>query len=95
LELGAVIKGFRDKFGEVPFIMGGFNDELRASMPRMDIIMSAMRTLTTELPRVALVNAEGLPTNNQTLSNGDQYHFCRNSLNILGERYYSVYSLLK
>ena len=94
-ELGSVIRGFRAVFGDVPFIMGGFNDELVASVPRMNVIMSAMRALTEELPKVALVNAEGLPTNNQALGNGDQYHFSRNSLNILGERYYSVFSLLK
>lgn len=94
-DLGKVIKGFRERFGEVPFIMGGFNDELRRSMPKMDVIMSAMRSLSSDISKTALVNAEGLPTNNEALSNGDQYHFCRNSLNILGERYYSVYSLLK
>ncbi len=94
-ELGDVIRGFRAKFGEVPFIMGGFNDVLRRTLPKMEVIMSAMRTLACDLPHCGLVNAEGLLTNNEILENGDDYHFSRNSLNILGERYYSVYSLLK
>ena len=75
--------------------MGTFNDEWSATNPRSEVIVSAMRNITEKLPATALVGASGLPTNNQSLGNGDIFHFSRNSLAVLGDRYFDVYKMIK
>ncbi len=93
--LSSLLVGFRSQFGTCPFIMGGFTDEWAGGFPRSELIVSAMRRLTAKYPGVGLASSAGLPTNNQTLGNGDAYHFSRDSLRLFGERYFDVYRLLK
>lgn len=93
-DLVSMLGDFRGRFGSFPILMGGFTDEWSASWPKSQIIVSAMRGAIEKLGNAALVSAEGLPTNNIALANGDTYHFSRNSLNLLGERYFDVYKLM-
>ncbi len=92
--LSSLISGLRGSFGTVPFIMGEFTDEWSASCPRSCVIISAMKRLVKSLPAVDITSSAGLLTNNQALGNGDLYHFSRDSLRILGERYVDVYNEL-
>jgi len=93
--LSSLLSGFRSRFGIAPFIMGGFTDEWSSKFPRSKVIMSAMQTLASEYTKVGIASSSGLPTNNQSLGNGDEYHFARDSLRLFGERYFDVYKLLR
>ena len=90
-DLSSMISDFRMRFDTCPFLMGGFTDEWQKSCERSRIIVSALKKITSDYERTAFVNAEGLKTNNQELGNGDVFHFSRNSLFLLGERYYDEY----
>ena len=94
-DLVSMLSDFRARFGNTPILMGGFNDEWSGSWPKSQVIVSAMRGAIEKLGNAALVSAEGLPTNNIELGNGDVFHFSRNSLNIFGERYFDVFKLLE
>ena len=48
----------------------------------------------TEMPFAAFVETADLLSNNQKTSNGDDIHFCRESLYILGRRYYEAFEKL-
>ena len=93
--LFALFSRIRASVGDAPILMGTFNDEWSATNPRSEVIVSAMRNITEKLPATALVGASGLPTNNQSLGNGDIFHFSRNSLAVLGDRYFDVYKMIK
>ncbi len=93
-DLSGMLNDFRARFGICPFIMGGFTDDWRNSWDKSRVIMSAEESIVSSFPTVGFVNAEGLKTNNGELGNGDLFHFSRNSLYMLGERYYDVYELL-
>lgn len=94
-ELSSMVGDYRKKFGTYPFIMGGFTDEWGDTYPKSQCIIRAMNKLTENCSRCALVNTRGLKTNNEELGNGDSFHFSRNSLNLLGERYFEAYEALK
>ena len=92
--LSALIGDFRAKFGTHPFIMGGFTDEWSARCDRYTAVLEAELRIKDELDSIGFADSTGLSTNNQTLGNGDVFHFSRNSLGILGERYFAEYEKL-
>ena len=94
-ELSAMLADFRLQYGTVPFIMGDFTEEWKAICENSEVIVSAMQRIVSDYKAVGLVNSSGLFTNNQQLGNGDKFHFSRNSLTLLGERYFDVFKLLK
>ena len=92
--LTRLIADFRSRFGTSPFIMGGYTDEWSATCERYKPILDAQLEMQKKFDLVGFASAEGLETNNQTLDNGDKYHFSRNSLDILGKRYFAEYERL-
>ena len=94
-ELSSMLSDFRTQFGTVPYIMGDFTDEWKATCENNKAILSAMQRIASDYKAVGIVNTAGLLTNNQELGNGDVFHFSRNSLNLLGLRYFDVYKILK
>ncbi|MGN1051942.1 MAG: sialate O-acetylesterase, partial [Candidatus Scatosoma sp.] len=85
---------------KLPIIAGGFCDEWYLKNKRQcDAVLRAIKEVC-RAPRDgnfagAFVPTDGLLSNNQKTGNGDEIHFCRESLHILGERYYRAFAALK
>jgi hypothetical protein len=76
-----------------PFICGGFVNEWVQSCPEKgEPIMQVLRELGDKYG--AYVETADLPSNNQTVQNGDVIHFSRESLHKLGHRYFEAYKKL-
>lgn len=84
---------FADK--ELPTVAGGFCDEwyLKNKIP-CDAVLRAIRE-TFESNGGAFVETHGLLSNNLKTGNGDDIHFCRESLHELGVRYFNAYESVK
>ena len=77
----------------LPFICGGFCKEWADKYRKQcDAILEVLRRVGEE--NGAYVETEDLLSNNQKNGNGDDIHFCRESLQILGKRYFEAYRRL-
>ena len=91
--LSAMLSDVRAKYGNIPFIAGDFvpdwkNKNLNICTP---IIQEISRVVANN-DLCAFVETDGLLSNNEQVNNGDDIHFCRDSLYRLGYRYYKAYS---
>ena len=79
----------------MPFIAAGFCDEwyLDNKEP-CDAVLKAIRECCDER-LAAYIETSGLLSNNQKTGNGDVIHFCKESLHILGEKYFDAYAALR
>ena len=93
-DLSSMLTDFRQRFGICPFIMGDFTDAWKASCENSRVIVSAMQSIVSDFSKVGFTSSSGLKTNSEEIGNGDTFHFSRNSLCLLGERYYDVYKLI-
>ena len=93
--LSSLLLDFRGRFGSLPFIGGGFVEDWAKGFERSAAIESATKKLALDHPLVGFASSEGLPSNNQTLGNKDAIHFSRDSLRLLGERYFEIYKFIK
>lgn len=77
---------------DIPFVAGGFCDEwyLKNKGP-CDAVLHAVMDCC-EVMQGVFVPTTGLLSNNQKIGNGDDIHFCRESLHILGEKYYEAFT---
>ena len=76
---------------DVPFISGDFvsewkNENIESCIPIIDKIKAV-----TASEGGAFVETADLPSNNQKNGDGDTIHFCRDSLHVLGKRYFKAY----
>lgn len=95
-ELLAVLDGIRHRYAKpmLPFVCGGFCQEwVEQNQPYCDNIMRVIRNVA-EKSGGAYVDTCDLRSNNQLLGDGDVIHFCRDSLQELGRRYFSAYQSL-
>ncbi len=77
----------------LPFIAGEFVSEWKdKNAVACDAVLAATADACEALGGGRLVKASDLPSNNQTVGNGDDIHFCRESLRILGERYFEAFA---
>ena len=93
--LTALLSAFRGRFGLVPFVCAGFVP-LWISRNRAvcEPILRAQRDICAASPLCAFVESDGLLSNDEAVKNGDDIHFCRESLNLLGARYFEAFSRL-
>jgi hypothetical protein len=94
-DLTATVNAIREKVGNgsLPFIAGEFVSEWKdKNAIACDAVLAATADVCKNLGNGALVIARDLPSNNQTIGNGDDIHFCRESLRILGNRYFDAYT---
>ena len=76
-------------------IAGGFCDEWYwKNKTQSDAVLQAIRE-TVESFGGAFVETQGLLSNNQKTGNGDDIHFCRESLHILGKRYFEAFKAMQ
>lgn len=87
---------FRDTFGkDVPIVTGEFvNDWAGKNKVTCDAVESALKDACVTLKNANCVSSEGLLSNDQKTKNGDDIHFCRESVYELGKRYFSAYDEL-
>ena len=86
---------FREKYGKnIPVIAGEMVNswaELAENKTKCDAVEKATKDVCREIGRAAIVESEGLLSNDDAFHNGDNLHFCADSIYELGERYYSLF----
>ncbi len=92
-QLTTLINNVKNRYGcpDLPFICASFvNEWTSENRDICDPILRVIREVTKEVGG-RFVEADDLPTNNQATGSGDNIHFCRESLHILGRRYFEAY----
>ena len=92
-QLTMLINSLRERYNvsNLPFICGSFVSEWRKKNEEIcRPILAALQQVASEM-QGGYVEAGDLPSNNEKTGNGDDIHFCRESLHILGRRYFSAY----
>ena len=86
---------FREKYGrDIPVIMGEMADswaELPENKPKCDAVEKATKDVCREIGRAAVAESAGLLSNDEAYHNGDNLHFCSDSVSELGRRYYYLF----
>ena len=94
--ISSMFDDYFDRFSlkNVPIIAGGFCDEwyLKNKEACDAVIDGTKRFLQAVNGR--FVESAGLLSNNQKIHNYDDIHFCRESLYILGEKYYTEFEAI-
>ncbi len=91
--LTAMLKSVRSRYGEnIPFIAGDFANEWKSEhLAECEPIVAQIRNVVTNNQPASFVETADLLSNNQQIQNGDPIHFSRNSLYILGHRYFDAF----
>ena len=93
-ELTAVVKSVFARYGDMPFVCGGFCNQWAVEhQPACYEIMTAIRNVAQEVGG-AYVETADLRSNDQKVGDGDTIHFCREDLQELGRRYYAAFAEL-
>ena len=95
-QLFDVASEIRSKYGNMPFVAGDFvNDWKSKNIEICEPIINSIKGVVADLGNAAFVETSDLLSNNQTMKNGDDIHFSRESLHILGERYFDAFQKIK
>ena len=95
-QLKALITDVKNRYGitRLPFVTGDFVNEWKSKNVEIcEPIVEKIKAVTASEGGVFVETAD-LPSNNQTVANGDDIHFCRESLHVLGKRYFDAYSAI-
>ena len=82
----------RQRYGNMPFIVGDFVSEWKSL--NLDIckpIINVIKEVVVEVKNSAFIETVDLLSNNQVVKNEDNIHFSKESLHILGERYFEAF----
>lgn len=91
-QLTEMVSDVRARYGNMPFIAGDFVNEWKSkNIESCAPIIDVIRQVICEMGNAAFVETADLPSNNQKICNGDDIHFCRQSLHELGKRYFEAY----
>ena len=91
-QLLSTVETGRAKYGKTPFIAGDFSNEWKSlNIGICEPIIKVIKEVVDEVGCSAFVETADLPSNNQKTGNGDNIHFCRQSLHVLGERYFNAF----
>ena len=95
--VSAVFGAVREKFGkDLPIIAGDFCYEWASKyLIECQSVSSATIDVLKEMGNGGFVQTKDLKSNNQVLGDGDNIHFCRASLEILGKRYFDEFNKIK
>lgn len=89
------ILAFREKYGQdIPVIAGEMVNswaDLPENKVKCDAVEKAMKDVCCEIGKAAVVISEGLLSNDDAFKNGDNIHFCADSVYEFGRRYYSLF----
>lgn len=94
--LSRTVKELRARYTDpFPFIAGEFVPEwIAKNKERCEAVLKATADVCREDGRAALVSSKGLLSNRETLGGEDDIHFSRESLDLLGVRYYAAFDAL-
>ena len=91
-QLKEMVLDVRARYGNMPFIAGDFCHEWKdKNITLCEPIVKSIKQVVLELGNAGFVESFDLPSNNQAVGNGDDIHFCRQSLYVLGERYFKEF----
>lgn len=90
---GYLVKAVRENFGQdIPFISGEFCNQWAKDFPiQINAVYNASKDLCNEIGRAGFVKASDLTSNDEENKNGDTIHFSKESLRILGQRYFDAF----
>ena len=91
--LSALVKSVREtyNYNNLPFIAGDFVNEWKMkNLQACGPVSTAIRNVCRDLGG-AFVETSDLKSNNQEIGNGDDIHFSRNALDIMGRRYFEAF----
>ena len=96
-QLSEQLRDFRARYGkDVPFIAGDFVREWKSkNEDDCRPILQKIREVIAEEGQGGFVETSDLLSNNEALQNGDDIHFSRESLHILGSRYFQAFHKIK
>ena len=95
-QLSKMIASVRERYGNMPFISADFVNEWKtANIEICEPIVKVIKEVTLAAGNSAFIETADLPSNNQATNNGDTIHFCRQSLRVLGERYFDAFYKIK
>ena len=81
---------------DFPFITGGLcRDWKKRYMVQSEAVEKATIDVCNKIGNAMFVPASDLPSNEETIHNGDLDHFSKQSILILGERYFEAFASLK
>ena len=92
-QLTMLLNSIRERYNapNLPFICGSFVSDWRKKNEEICApILGALQRVASEM-QGEYVDACDLLSNNEKTGNGDDIHFCRESLHILGRRYFQSY----
>lgn len=89
----------RERYGkDIPVMVGEFADswaELPENKKNCDAVEKALNDVCEEIGNAGKASSKGLISNEQAFHNGDNLHFCADSVYELGERYFDIYEKLR
>lgn len=85
-QLLTMIQNVRGRYGEgIPFVAGDFVSEWKEkNLPSCIPIVEKIREVVNEVGDASFVETADLLSNNQKNQDGDDIHFCREAIYILG-----------
>ena len=98
IQLKTLLKSVKERYNapNLPFVSGDFVSEWKdANIEICRPIVDKIKSVTKDEGGI-FVETSDLISNNQKTGNGDVIHFCRESLHILGRRYFKAFeSIIK
>ena len=95
-QLTDMLDDVRSRYGKMSFIAGDFVNEWKSkNLSICEPIVDVIRQVVKEIANAGFVETADLISNNQKTGNGDDIHFCRESLHELGYRYFAAWKKLR
>lgn len=95
-QLSSMLFAVKEKYNvpNLPFVTGDFVNEWKSTkMEKAIPIVDVIKRVTEEMGGIFIETAD-LPSNNQRNGDGDIIHFSRESLHILGKRFFEAYQTI-
>lgn len=87
-QLFDMVQAVRARYGNVPYLAGDFVREWKEKNIQLcEPITRKIQKVIKDIGNAAFIETSALLSNNEKVGNGDDIHFCRESLCKLGERY--------
>ena len=95
-KFGNLVNKFLSEYGKMPVIAGGFCKEWASGefAEHCKVITKATKKVLKNVGG-AFVTTDDLLSNNQDSGNGDNIHFCRKSIYVLGKRYFKAFTKIR
>ena len=91
-QLKNMLLDIRSRYGNMPFVAGDFCHEWKnKNLAICQPIVETIKRVVGEIGNAGFVTTAELPSNNQKTGNGDELHFCRDSLYKLGVKYFKEF----